>query len=111
LETVKEPIKTQQILCHEIEPNSSKDRAMHEGDNPSFGDEFITFTFFSVLSVPLILQQCRLLSRPAILTLVWYPSSALMDHFVPKRNDPWVVGVGTRVIKMANLLAVDVVAE
>ena len=29
-----------EILCHEIEPNPSKDRAMHEGDNPSFLDEF-----------------------------------------------------------------------
>jgi hypothetical protein len=28
--------KKQQLLCHEIEPNPSKDRAMHEGDNPSF---------------------------------------------------------------------------
>jgi hypothetical protein len=28
------------MLCHEIEPNPSKDRAMHEGDNPSFWDEF-----------------------------------------------------------------------
>jgi hypothetical protein len=25
-----------QIESHEIEPNLSKDRAMHEGDNPSF---------------------------------------------------------------------------
>jgi hypothetical protein len=25
-----------QLECHEIEPNLSKDRAMHEGDNPSF---------------------------------------------------------------------------
>jgi hypothetical protein len=25
-----------QIECHEIEPNPSSDRAMHEGDNPSF---------------------------------------------------------------------------
>jgi hypothetical protein len=24
-----------QILCHEIEPNPLKDRAMHEEDNPS----------------------------------------------------------------------------
>jgi hypothetical protein len=30
-----------QILCYEIEPNLSKDRAMHEGDNPSFSDEFV----------------------------------------------------------------------
>ena len=30
-----------QIECHEIEPNPSNDRAMHEGDNPSFRDEFI----------------------------------------------------------------------
>jgi hypothetical protein len=28
--------KPNQILCHEIEPNPSKDRAMHEGNNPSF---------------------------------------------------------------------------
>jgi hypothetical protein len=34
VKTVKEP-KTQ-ILCQEIEPNRSKDRAMHEGDNSSF---------------------------------------------------------------------------
>jgi hypothetical protein len=25
-----------QILCHEIEPNASKDRALHEEDNPLF---------------------------------------------------------------------------
>jgi hypothetical protein len=34
VKTVKEPKK--QMLHHEIEPNPSKDRAMHEGDNPSF---------------------------------------------------------------------------
>jgi hypothetical protein len=35
--TVKEPGKERsQTQCHEIEPNPSKDRAMHEGDNPSF---------------------------------------------------------------------------
>jgi hypothetical protein len=28
--------KKKQILCHEIEPHPSKDRVMHEGDNPSF---------------------------------------------------------------------------
>jgi hypothetical protein len=37
-------MKTKQ--CHEIEPNPSKDRAMPEGDNPSFWDEFSKFTFF-----------------------------------------------------------------
>jgi hypothetical protein len=42
--TIKEP--TNQISCHEIEPNPSKNRAMHEGDNPSFLDEFIKITFF-----------------------------------------------------------------
>jgi hypothetical protein len=37
VKTVKEPKKkTQQILCQEIEPNPSKDRAMHKGGNPSF---------------------------------------------------------------------------
>jgi hypothetical protein len=35
-----------QTDCHEIEPNPSKDRAMPEGDNPSFWDEFTKFTFF-----------------------------------------------------------------
>jgi hypothetical protein len=35
--------KKPQILYHEIEPNPSKDRDMHEGDNPSFGDEFSKF--------------------------------------------------------------------
>jgi hypothetical protein len=29
----KEKKKKKNILCHEIEPNPSKDRAMHEGDN------------------------------------------------------------------------------
>ena len=28
-----------QILCHEIEPNPSKDRFMHEGDNSSFENQ------------------------------------------------------------------------
>jgi hypothetical protein len=38
------------ILCHEIEPNPSKDRTMHEGDNPSFWDELIyKFTFFLIV--------------------------------------------------------------
>ena len=35
-----------EILCHEIEQNPSKDRAMHEGNNPSFGGEFRKFSFF-----------------------------------------------------------------
>jgi hypothetical protein len=34
-----------QILCHEIEPNLSKDRATHEGDTPSFWDEFTNSLF------------------------------------------------------------------
>jgi hypothetical protein len=34
LKIVKEP--KNQILCYEIDPNPSKDRAMHEGDNLSF---------------------------------------------------------------------------
>jgi hypothetical protein len=33
VKTIKEPKKQKQILCHEIEPNPLKDRAMHEGDN------------------------------------------------------------------------------
>jgi hypothetical protein len=38
--------KTSQKLCHEIDVNPSKYRAMHDGDNPSFSDESIKFTFF-----------------------------------------------------------------
>jgi hypothetical protein len=40
VEKVGNPKKSEklenQTECHEIEPNSSKDRAMPEGDNPSF---------------------------------------------------------------------------
>jgi hypothetical protein len=47
-------------MCHEIEPNPSKDRAMHEGDNPSFLDEFIKFTFFlTVLLIFVFLSKYR----------------------------------------------------
>jgi hypothetical protein len=42
--TVKEPKIQSKTECHEIEPNLSKDRAMHEGNNPSFKDELIKFT-------------------------------------------------------------------
>jgi hypothetical protein len=47
VKSVKVPIKTK-TESHEIEPNPSKDRAMHEGDNPSFLDEFIKFTSLTV---------------------------------------------------------------
>jgi hypothetical protein len=40
---VKEQEKTQ---TEEIEPNPSKDRAMHERDNPSFLGELITNLLF-----------------------------------------------------------------
>jgi hypothetical protein len=44
--------------CHEIEPNPWKDRAMPEGDNPSFCDEFIKFTFLGDSSIHIrILKQ------------------------------------------------------
>jgi hypothetical protein len=33
---LKEPSDENQTDCHEIEPNPSKDRAMPEGNNPSF---------------------------------------------------------------------------
>jgi hypothetical protein len=35
MKTVKEPIKSK-TESYGIEPNLSKDRGMHEGDNPSF---------------------------------------------------------------------------
>jgi hypothetical protein len=34
--------KTKRKYC-EMEQNSSKDRAMHEGDNPLYWNEFIKF--------------------------------------------------------------------
>jgi hypothetical protein len=41
---LKEPSNENQTECHEIEPNPSKDRAMPEGDDPSFWDKFTKFT-------------------------------------------------------------------
>jgi hypothetical protein len=46
--TVNEPIKAK-TDSHEIEPNPSKDRSMHEGDNPSFLDEFMKISFFATV--------------------------------------------------------------
>jgi hypothetical protein len=43
---LKETSDENQTECHEIEPNPSKDRAMPEGDNLSFTDEFKKITFF-----------------------------------------------------------------
>jgi hypothetical protein len=43
---MKEPLDENQTECHEIEPNPSKNRAMPEGYNPMFWEEFIKFTFF-----------------------------------------------------------------
>jgi hypothetical protein len=57
-----------QILCHEIEPNPSKDRAMNEGDNPSFWDEFIKFSFF--LTVLFIFVFSSILSYWAVWTRI-----------------------------------------
>jgi hypothetical protein len=43
---LKEPSDENQTECHEIEPkNQSKDRAMPEGDNPTFWGEFINLLF------------------------------------------------------------------
>jgi hypothetical protein len=56
VKTVKEPIKTKSE-SHKTEPNPLKDRAMHEGDNPSFLDEFVKFTF--ILTVQFIFLSLR----------------------------------------------------
>jgi hypothetical protein len=34
-----------------MEPNPSKDRAMHEGDNASFRNEFIQFNVFLTVKI------------------------------------------------------------
>jgi hypothetical protein len=41
-----EPSDENQTECNEIEPNLSKDKAIPEFDNPSFGDEFTKFNVF-----------------------------------------------------------------
>jgi hypothetical protein len=46
---LKEPLDENQSECHEIELNPSRGRAMPEGDNPSFWDEFKKITFFSTV--------------------------------------------------------------
>jgi hypothetical protein len=61
MKTVKEPSDGNQTECHEIEPNPSKDRAMHEGDNPSFWDEFIKFTFFFLTVQFIFVSRFRLI--------------------------------------------------
>jgi hypothetical protein len=43
---LKEPSDENQTECHGIKPNPSKNRAMPEGGNPSFWDEFTKFYFF-----------------------------------------------------------------
>jgi hypothetical protein len=66
LKTVKEPIKTK-TESHETEPNASKDRAMHEGDNPSFLHEFMKFNFFlTVQFIFVFLSKNRSLLSNAI---------------------------------------------
>jgi hypothetical protein len=35
------------------------DRAIHEGDNPSFWDEFMKFSFFLTVHFLLVLQHCN----------------------------------------------------
>jgi hypothetical protein len=57
VKTVKEPSDENQTKCHEIEPNLLKDRAMHEGDNPSFLDEFIKFAFFLTVEFIFVFQS------------------------------------------------------
>jgi hypothetical protein len=53
-----------QMLCHEIEPNPPKDRAMHEGDNPSFWHKE-KIEFLSVLTMFYWLQlQKNILFSP-----------------------------------------------
>jgi hypothetical protein len=56
--------------CHKIEPNPSKDRAMPEGDYPSFYDEFITFTFFLTVQFIFVFKaSIEVLSKWAVETL------------------------------------------
>jgi hypothetical protein len=69
---LKEPIKTK-TERFKIEPNPSKDRAMHEGDNLSFLDEFIQFIFFVDSSIHIrifILSRTINLETNCFLTLI-----------------------------------------
>jgi hypothetical protein len=54
---------------HKIEPNLSKDRAMPEGDNLSFWDEFTKFTFFSLQFSSYVYFNTKVLSNWAVTAL------------------------------------------
>jgi hypothetical protein len=47
VKTVKEQEKNS-MICHETEPNLSKDRSMHDWYNPLFWNEVIKFTFLKL---------------------------------------------------------------
>jgi hypothetical protein len=69
VKTVKEPIQTK-TESQEIEPNPSKDRAMHEEDNPSFLEEFIKSTSF--LTVQYIFVFLNKYQITKLITIVTY---------------------------------------
>jgi hypothetical protein len=59
--------------CHEMEPNPSKNRTVHEGDNPSFLNEsmniFLTIQFVSSSSsntCTWIQERTELVVRPVV---------------------------------------------
>jgi hypothetical protein len=64
----EDPKKKPWTESREIEPNSSKDRAMHEGENLSFWNEFMQFNFFMIfkfISVQVFKQVPKYLTRPS----------------------------------------------
>jgi hypothetical protein len=62
-EQTKTKQKTPQIFCCEIEPNPSKERAIHNGDNPSFSDGVMKFILFfdSFTHIRILMQIHRYL--------------------------------------------------
>jgi hypothetical protein len=60
--------KKKQANCSEMELNPSKDTALHEGDNPSFQNEFINITFLTVPYIFISLTCTEVPSYSAVKT-------------------------------------------
>jgi hypothetical protein len=62
LEMIVQTRKKNQTGCREIETNPSKDRAMHEGDDPSFWNESIEFDFYLTVKF-IFVFSCKYMYR------------------------------------------------
>jgi hypothetical protein len=73
--------------CHETEPNPSKDRAIPEGDNPSFWDKFHFFFYFLYGGIYSRWKFFFLYSRPPCIREFKKPWIAIVNHGM--NSDPF----------------------